>query len=86
MWEAPNFIDIRYPLAFAEGYRDDEKLKRLFNSILNIKNTDWKLSMLQIGVNKQNQGPYSNIANIYRHIENQGLTIDEWTNYVRYET
>jgi len=85
VWEAPDFIDVRCPLATREGYRDDEKMKRLFNSLLNIGSADWKLSIMQIGKNKRRQGPYNSVANMYRHIETQGLTASELEVCVRYQ-
>jgi len=85
VWEAPDFIDVRCPLAAREGYRDDEKMKRLFNSLLNIRNADWKLSIIQIGENKRRQGPYDSVADMYRHIETQILPTAELDVCVRYQ-
>lgn len=82
VWEAPAFIDVRYPLATTEGYQS-KKLKHLFNGILDIRDADWELSVVQIGVNKNREGPYSNITDMYghidHHIEMQGpAAVEKW--------
>lgn len=85
VWQAPEFIDVRYSLERTEGYRNNGQLKRLFNSVLDIKDADWKLCILQIRENKDRERHSNNFAEIYRHIEMQSPKTGEWTT-VRYVT
>lgn len=68
VWEAPNFLDVRYSLATAGHYCDSSRLKRLFNAILEIHNAGWNEYVLQVQNEKQQREPHVELSIIYSHI------------------
>ena len=38
VWDAPNFLHVKYTFAIASRYRDSSRLEYLFNTILEIHN------------------------------------------------
>ena len=68
VWEAPNFLDVRYSLAIAGRYRDSSRLKHLFNTILEIQNAGWDEYVLQVTDEKRRGEPHVELSTIYRQI------------------
>ena len=78
VWKAPDFLDVRYSLAIAARYRDNSRLERLFNAILEIHNAGWNEYILQVQHEKQQHEPHVELPLIYGHILEQGPGEELW--------
>ena len=78
VWEAPNFLDVMYPLAITGRYRDNSRLKRLFNTILEIHNAGWNEYVLQIQHETKQPEPHVELSIIYSHILEEGPGEQLW--------
>ena len=76
VWKAPDFLDKPYPLATTDKYRGNERLTRLFNSILCIPNANWRHYIDYIDA--LNQVSHASVSNIYRHIWLDVSTEEDW--------
>ena len=78
VWEAPKFLDVRYPLATTGHYHDNSRLKRLFNAILEIHNAGWNDYVLQVQYEKKQREPHVELSIIYCHILEEGPGEQLW--------
>ena len=78
VWKAPYFLDVRYPLAIAGHYRDNSRLERLFNAILEIHNAGWHEYVLQVQYENQQHEPHVDLSIIYSHILEEGPGDELW--------
>ena len=78
VWEAPNFLDVRYSLATTGRYRDSSRLKHLFNTILEIHNAGWDEYVLQVTDEKRRGEPHVELSTIYRQIFEQCSDEQSW--------
>lgn len=79
VWEAPDFIIDRHSLSNLEGFRGNEKLKSLFNSILCIEDADWIHYLFQLEAHKDRGLPRDDIQDIYRYLYHE-VEGDAWDN------
>lgn len=68
VWRAPEFLTGWHSLSNLEGFRGNEKLRRLFNGILNIKDADWTYYLAQIQACKDKGLSCNDIQDIYRRL------------------
>ena len=78
VWEAPEFLDVRYSLASAGRYRDSSRLKHLFNIILEIHNAGWDEYVLQVTDEKRRGEPHVELSSIYNQIFNECSDESSW--------
>ena len=78
MWEAPDYLDVRHSLASAGNYHENDRLKHLFNAILEIHNAGWNEDVLQVIDEKQRQTPDVKLSTIYKHIFDESPDEDSW--------
>lgn len=67
-----------HPLADASGYRDNEKLKNLFQNILEIKDTTYSHYVEQIKSMRGGRPSLAAVSDIYRHICMDASTKADW--------
>ena len=68
VWEAPGFLTEWYSLSNLEGFRGNERLRRLFNGMLGIKDADWNHYLEQLQAYKDKGLPCNDIQDIYRRL------------------
>ena len=78
VWEAPPFLDVKFSLAIAGRYRDNSRLKHLFNAILEIRNAGCNEYVLQVQHEKKQRKPHVEPSIIYSHILEEGPGEQLW--------
>ena len=81
VWNAPDFLDVRYVLAADDDFGNSKILKRLFTSVLEIGDADWSLYLDQLAEDtncKLEEYDVSRPSSIYRALWRDVTDSDEW--------
>lgn len=68
LWNAPDFLTGWYSLSDQEGFRGNEKLKRLFKSVLDVQDADWTHYLQQLQAYKDQGLRQNDIRDIYHRL------------------
>ena len=77
-WRAPDFLLRWHSLSDLEGFGGNEKLRHLFNGILDIKDANWKHYMLHLRAHRENEVDRNDIQDIYRRIYHEVVEERHW--------
>ena len=78
VWKAPDFLTEWHSLSDLEGFRGNEKLTRLFTSVLNIEDADWTDYLNQLQVHKEKGLAHDRIEDIYRCLYQEVIGDAAW--------
>ena len=81
VWKAPDFLDVCYVLAAEDDFGSNENLRRLFTSVLEIKDADWRLYLDQLAADKiceLEKYDVSRPSSIYRALGGDITNSNEW--------
>lgn len=81
VWQAPGFLNISYVLAKDDDFRRNEKIRRLFTCVLEIKDGNWRYYLDQLDQDKScNLEDYdvSRPSSIYSVLGRDVTDSDEW--------